>query len=125
MMRTCGGCGIDFQAERSTAKYCSTTCRSRGNRRGDASSLPPVEPTTLRQALVRQLTEAGRLDTVLGQQALELAEAISSPLSTGAAKASLSKELRAVMTEALKGAHAAADPIDELRRLREQKLAAG
>lgn len=32
MIRKCGVCGRDFAAKRSTAKYCSATCRSRAHR---------------------------------------------------------------------------------------------
>lgn len=70
------------------------------------------------------LQDADRLDTVLGQQALALAAQIVSPFQTGAGVASLSKELRAVMAEAMRGVAAAADPVDELRRRRDAKRAA-
>lgn len=72
----------------------------------------------------RQLREAERFDTVLGQQALALARRIESPMETGASVASMSKEFRAVMVEALDGVNVAADPLDELRLRRDRRRSA-
>jgi hypothetical protein len=72
-----------------------------------------------------ELQAAGRADTALGQQALALAERVNNPRDTGSAIAALSKELRAVMVEALKGAEVAADPLDELRARRDRIRSAG
>lgn len=122
-------CGRTFQATNPRAKYCSSTCRSRGNRAGGSVvELPTQEPTNdsgLLAATRSELSAAGVLDTVLGQQALELAARISSPMSTGASVASLSKELRVVMVEATAGAQAVGDPLDELRARRDAKRNAG
>lgn len=117
---TCAICNQLFEAKNSRARYCSSTCRSRGNRAGVAAHDGSAPSSGLVEATRRELDGAGRLDTVLGQQALELAGRIVSPVSTGAAVGSLSKELRAVMSEAMKGAGAASG-LDELRRRREEK----
>jgi hypothetical protein len=85
----------------------------------------PERPAGLVEAIRRELEEAERVDTVLGQQALELAGRIVSPLSTGASVATLSRELRTVMAEATAGAVLAADPLDELRLRRDTKRNAG
>lgn len=74
-------------------------------------------------AVMAELVEAGRLDTVLGQQALTIAEKLGSLFDTGSSAAALSKELRALMAEAVKGAAVAADPLDELRARRAAKRA--
>jgi hypothetical protein len=75
-------------------------------------------------ATTRQKLEAvDRVDTVAGQQALTLAARMSSPSETGAAIASLSRQLSVVMAEALAGATVAADPVDELGARRERKYA--
>lgn len=117
----CAVCQTVFEAQRSTARYCSSTCRSRGNRAGVASvEALPERPSGLVEAIRRDLEEADRVDTVLGQQALELAGRIVSPLSTGASVATLSRELRTVMAEATAGAVLAADPLDELRARRDR-----
>jgi hypothetical protein len=70
-----------------------------------------------------ELIEGERLDTALGAQALEIAARMSSPFETGSSIASLSRELRAVMNDALKNAKKVADPVDELRQRRDRKWA--
>jgi hypothetical protein len=77
------------------------------------------------EATQRELSDASRLETVLGRQAVELARRIASPSETGASVASLSKEFRAVMEAAMEGVGVAADPLDELRARRERKRATG
>lgn len=157
---TCVGCGKSFRAGAKHAKFCSTRCRVRANRKGtnvvtlgelaDALAIePPAKPKRkgkaaaaaevdavesgdddaltdsrlqLRAQVIRELTEADRLNTTLGQQAVVLADTLCSPFDTGSAKAAVSKELSRVMGEALKGAQVALSPLDELRLRREQKL---
>lgn len=130
MQRSCDSCGVEYQAKRKASRYCSDTCRKRAQRSPDRSPRRSVEPRDggvprLVTATRAELEDAGRLDTVLGQQAMALAERIASPHETGAAVASLSKELRAVMEAALDGVATKADPLDELRARRERKRAAG
>jgi hypothetical protein len=127
MNATCNGCGADFEAKRATAQYCSSTCRSRGNRKKPAAVVVPDGPSEsgLKQAIIAELIQADRLDTVLGQQALELAGWMASPTASASGVAALSKELRALMTEATKGVAVAADPLDELRARRDRIRSAG
>jgi hypothetical protein len=122
MKRICAGCGNPFEGQRSRAKYCGDTCRKRGLRRRAALSSPDI---SLLGATERELGAAGQLGTVLGEQALELARALVSPFTTGAAKASLSKEFRSVMTEILAGSVGRGDELDELRTRRDAKRAVG
>jgi hypothetical protein len=72
-------------------------------------------------AIRRELEGARRLDTALGRQAMRLAERMHSMMDTGSAVAALSRELRAVMAEALAGVPAKADGLDELAARRERK----
>ena len=65
---------------------------------------------------------AGRLDTVAGQQALRIAEAMTGR-ETGAGLAALSKALSSVMAEALDGVRSSADHLDELKARREARRA--
>jgi len=136
MPATCEECGERFEAKRSTAKYCSTRCRTRATRRrAEGRPAPAAEPRQvpapaedvplLVAATIDELAKAERLSTALGQTAVKLAERIGSRSETGSAVASLSKELRATMAEALRGSAAAADPIDELRARRDRKRRAG
>jgi hypothetical protein len=129
--RHCAECGDPFEAKRSTAKYCGTTCRSRAsvNRTSGKTVTPrrvtppvelPVSPSLVESAS-RELEAAGRLDTVLGQQALLLAAQMAAAKGSGSAAAALSRELRAVMDAALAGAPKAADSLDELAKRRERK----
>jgi hypothetical protein len=72
-------------------------------------------------AVRAELEAADRLGTALGQQALALAERMSSKFDTGSAVAAVSKELRAVMDAALANAATAADALDELSARRRAK----
>ena len=71
------------------------------------------------------MTEADRLDTVAGQVAFELAVRVANRREMGSAVASLSKQLREAMAEALAGVAVAADPLDEIRARRDAKRNAG
>ncbi len=125
----CVVCGRPFQALRSTARYCDATCRQRAKRAGGVSPVAalPEPPTDAEPDLVaatrRELVRAKREDSVLGQQALALALRLSTGAAdTGSAVASLSKELRAVMAEAMQGVPAAPDALDELMERRRRKV---
>ncbi len=124
----CVVCQRPFQALRSTARYCDATCRQRAKRAGGVSPVAALpEPTDAEPDLVaatrRELVRAKREDSVLGQQALALALRLSTGAAdTGSAVASLSKELRAVMAEAMAGVPAAPDALDELMERRRRKV---
>jgi hypothetical protein len=132
----CSVCGKPFEAQRPTAKYCGSTCRVRQSRKAKpapdpASETPVVTPIkpleTVEDSLVTavkaDLEAAGRLETALGRQALRLAERMGSAFDTGSAIAALSRELRAVMAEALSGGEKAGDSLDELAARRVKKAA--
>ncbi len=121
---SCAACRRPLTGKRSDARFCDATCRKRGSRRPET----PVAAETpdsggLLDALRRELDDAGRLETALGQQAIALAVKLASPHDTGSAMAAVSRELRAVREEALRGAEQAADPLDELRLRRDAKRA--
>lgn len=105
MDRECASCGREFVAKRSTAQYCSVTCRSRAARarkaagasvEADAEAGKPEH--SLVRAVRKELDEAEALDTVAGQLALQLARRIADPECAGVS--TLSKELRALLAEA-------------------------
>jgi uncharacterized tellurite resistance protein B-like protein len=83
----------------------------------------PAHDGDLVSAVIAELTAAGREQSSLGAQAVELARRMSQ-FDTGGGLAALSKELRAVMSVALSSAVAADDPVDELRARRVAKRAA-
>jgi hypothetical protein len=134
MLKTCQGpeCGVQFETTSARAKFCGSTCRSRAHRNGESvAEIPPAAPSgdpqavpPLLEATRRELEKAGVADSPLGQQALELARRMSDPRAMGLSVAPISKELRTVMSEALKDA-AVASGLDELRLRRDRKRNAG
>ena len=92
---------------------------------GDPPESQMYAPVGLVATVVKELNDANRLDTVLGQLALKLAVRLeASTFDTGSSFMSLSKELRAVMASAVAGAHVEDDEIDELQKRRDEKEAA-
>lgn len=143
-MKRCEGpdCTTEFEPKRSTARYCTPTCRQRAGRRrkavdAEARALAtegddaPAEPGLVR-AVRKELEGAEALETVPGQLAILLARKIANPEESGIT--AMSKELRALLTEA-KGtpgpapapdgaAEAGDDEVTEARRRREEIAAA-
>lgn len=131
MQRPCDVCGETYEAKRATSKYCSDRCKMRKARgapvkHADAiplrpadvleSEIGPVEAETR-----RHLAEVDRETSVLGQTALVLARRLDYGRDTGAALASVAKQLEATLSSATKGVALAADPLDELRARRDRK----
>jgi len=133
MLVTCQVCSKEFETKSTRAKFCGSTCRSRGHRSGTSAapvtSLPAVSDASdavapLLAATRLELEQAGVADTALGQQAIELARRMSDPRAMGLSVAPISKELRSVMVDALKVAPSASG-LDELRKRRDAKRHAG
>jgi len=134
--RECGSCGRSYEARRASSLFCGPTCRQRASR-ALAAGLPPrpstsderdeapTPPSELERAVTRELEAAGRLQTAFGQVAVELAYRVASPHETGAAVASLARELGATMAAALAGVAQTADPLDEIRARRDRKRGVG
>lgn len=117
--RHCDVCRSLFVPGRSDARYCSAAHRKKAQRlgiatpRGGAPAKPVAVPTPpvdveqstdepLTTAVMAELTEASKHGTAAGQTCLALARRIDHGQGeTGSALASLSRELRAAMTEAL------------------------
>ena len=128
MQRKCASCGRSYQAARPNSKFCGDTCRKRAQRSPKQSTIQttktaPVSADGLEAVAARELAAADRLDTVLGQAALVLARRIESPMETGSSIASMTKQLRETLADALKGAQQVADPLDEIRARRDSKRA--
>lgn len=96
MVLQCVACERDFEAQRSTAKYCGPTCRQRAKR-----SPTGKHGKGLVASVRRDLEAAGVVDKYHGQLAIELARQMTAAGATGIS--SLSKELRVVMDVALAG----------------------
>lgn len=127
MQRRCESCGKSYEAARKTSKYCGGTCRVRASRGALApavsplAALPDPSPDTGLVAMVeKELRDAGRLDTFLGQAAVALARRIVADQDTGSAIASLNREMRATVADAVKGASVARSAVDR----RKDELAA-
>ena len=69
------------------------------------------------------LTEAGRVETPLGQAALVLAARIDANQDSGGAIAAMAKQLASTLSAATAGANVVASPVDELRARRAAKRA--
>ena len=75
--------------------------------------------------MTRELTEVDRLDTFAGQVALELAVRMANRREMGASVASLSKQLREAMAEAMVNVAVEVSPLDEIRARRDAKRNVG
>lgn len=126
MERKCDICGRSYEAKRRDSRTCGSTCRNNKRRR----TPPPADPfdKPLVAATKRELEAAGKLDTMLGQQALVLAARMSGTETAGGV-GTLSKELSRVVAAAIGSgppatpAAGAGDDIDELRARRNAKRA--
>lgn len=124
MERSCEVCGKVFEAQRSTAKACSSSCRARKSQRGPTILPLPLAGATstgLIESVRSELAAAGREDSALGQSALVLAGRIASGAEPASAVASLNRELRATLADALRTATRSAvgalrDELAERRR---------
>lgn len=116
MQRLCDSCQKPYEAKRVTSRFCSPTCRSRASRGAVVADLRPPAPTGgLVGAVRRELEEAERLDTALGQAALGLAERLAAGNDTGSAIATLTREMRTTLEAAKAGARVADSPLAQLR----------
>lgn len=130
MRKACAGCGRPFEAANARRRTCSDKCRKAVSRNAriapadetpgrDASPKPEAPeraPGPLWLVTFAELTAADRLDTPLGQLALEHAAALDDPrrADTGSARAALSKEYRAALAEAMRDAETERDELDDI-----------
>ncbi len=132
-MKACERCGSQFQAFKATARFCSATCRVAAHRaaksggavvslesrrRAERVAAMSGDVHDIESAVRAELGEAG-LDSVLGQQAILLARRLDSQIDpSGSAVASLSKQLTALVAEALgkTGGKDESDPLTEIQR---------
>ncbi|WP_298993229.1 hypothetical protein [uncultured Pseudokineococcus sp.] len=131
--RACDRCGTVYTYKRSTSRYCGSSCRALGPATATVTTLPGTREapspartgTATYDAAHAELTAAGRAETLLGVALLALAARIdNSRAETGSSLATLTKQLEATRAAALADADAAADPVDELRRIRQEKARA-
>lgn len=127
--RRCDRCGRSYEFKRASSKFCSSSCRTQASKpTAGVVALPagpaPVETETV-EATRAHLARLGRLEHPLGLMALRLAQRLDGATAdTGSSLAAVTKELRAVLTEAAAGVKVSDDPVDELRRQREKRRGA-
>ena len=116
MTQNCASCGQPYEAKRQTSRFCSTQCRVRASR-GHVVEVGSTRPTQghVVAATRAELDAADREASAFGQAALALAERIDARQDTGAGLASLTREWRMTLVEAVKGAGAQASPLDKAR----------
>jgi hypothetical protein len=135
--RACDQCGTKHDRMRSP--FCTRACQMRWKRAHpdrtepagvDAQAALPSAPAAsphLGPVLMTTMTvlvEAKRHETPGGTAALALAMRIDHPYGeTGSSLAALVREHRAALADALRGAAVKDDPIDELGKRRDEKLA--
>lgn len=83
---TCEACGNPFTATRSTAKFCSTSCRQRAHRDRMAGYAEPAEDGPLVAAVTAELVGLRYLGTVEGQLAVQLARGMERRPTAGLAQ---------------------------------------
>lgn len=138
----CRACGKSLQHKGSRALYCDSTCRANGAKRR-AKGVPESVVTELPAAFVleivgedqapeprlgpvaaatlRELQEAERADTALGQSALALARRIDMGIDTGSALASAAARHAELLAAATRGSRRQETELDRLRRQRDEK----
>lgn len=111
-------CGKTFEARHPKARYCSDRCRKRkGKADATVTALPTPQTEgerpvgSVERTTVQALSDAGRLDTPLGQVCLALARRLDFPaLDTGSALAAVAKQLETALASATRGSGAASSP---------------
>lgn len=114
MTRACNFCGREYEAKTSVSKFCSSTCRARVSKgQTPVKALPTPTPSPVRVADLPQVAKvraeleaAGKVDTALGEHALWLAQRLASGQDPASGVAALSREMRATLAEATRGAAA-------------------
>lgn len=108
-------------------KYCEECRPPQKRSKPHVIQLPKgaevAQPTGLVASYRQRLEEAERLNTPEGEHVLLLARLLAGSGLTASGAATLSRELRAAMEEALKHAPRAADKLDELQERRRMKAA--
>lgn len=141
----CEWCGQDFEAQSPRARFCSSSCRGKANRRrpGLAEDVPggsgedradpeaaarperPPAPVydTLAEQVAATLSELKALDTISGRAAVRVAQQIDRGGDTGSAVATLSKELSRLVEEAkVESAPLRRDDVDDIADRASEKI---
>jgi endogenous inhibitor of DNA gyrase (YacG/DUF329 family) len=127
MTKNCASCNKTFQAKRSSAKFCSSTCQMRlfradqrklvssadQTRTERSGEIETRSPNALLPEVVKAVALAQLTDSVTGKLAFALAQRIDNSKDESASGVvALAKELRLLMAETKFHALAPLDPID-------------
>jgi hypothetical protein len=122
--RKCGN-GLPPQLGPGRRRTMCETCSPRDKRErhkpARVTSLPSAAGS-LAATVVDRLTEAGREDTIDGRAAIAAALVLDSGEHSAAGRAALQREMRTAAADALRGASAGQDLVDELRARRARRL---
>jgi hypothetical protein len=129
--KRCTLCGTIMENVRKDKRFCSDSCRSKHTRGTEVVDSPgdvldgdlPMGKVETR--VLAELTQVKQHETAQGEIALALARRLDRPRGdTGAAIASVAKQLEASLRVASAGAVSEGDELDELRRRRDERRAA-
>lgn len=125
MQRSCDTCGTDYEAQRSTSRYCSSNCRAKAhNSRQHAPNLTVIEPAPLGRVTAAsrgEIDALGLSGNPLSEVVLTLSLQIDA-LADGRTLPNLTREWRAAMAELrASSVGVSANPLDDLRRRRESR----
>lgn len=120
--KACELCGGQFEAARSTARFCSDRCRQRSRRAPAArAAVSTDEESPFEKATRGELAKLNAVESMLGQQVLTIARRMGRGAETGASITTLSKEHSRLMGLIASSGGKSRDPVDEMRERREQK----
>lgn len=139
--RRCAACAKPLSSSNPRKRFCDSTCRANGAKRrakGVPEALVTVLPSAaaddvdqepdehlergpVAAATLRELVEADRADSALGQSALALARRIDMGVDTGSALASAAARHAELLAAATRGARRQETELDRVRRQRDEK----
>jgi hypothetical protein len=147
LKRTCATCGAKYEAQRSTSKYCKSSCRVRASQTRAKLVLVPATPPPadapgtasdsmpaasdpspaaasdgVLAATMAELEEIGATKSSMGQLALRHAARLQYVADTASGTAALSRELRQVLDAARASSSGSrGDAFDDIAKRRRAK----
>jgi hypothetical protein len=123
VIRQCDFCGEGYRAVRSSSRFCSPRCRSR-NDGAPRSATPPAADAkpgaddsvaSLVEAVERELTALGVLDSAAGRAALMMAGLMADPGESASGRAAAGRQFASFMRQARSAGPVGGDELDELK----------
>ena len=130
VQRPCDACGVAYEAQTVRSRFCSKKCRSRWGRWFRPPAVvhaPSGEPAPVGQVRAATLASSSASTGSVRRSARWSwpAGRIDVGGDTAAGLASLAGRWMETLGRATDGAPQVADPLDELRRLRQRRIGAG